>query len=420
MQLNLDHRVRFLYVFLVVSFFSQHGICVENWVKVRRPAWQVDSVHEYDHTWGWTLPNNLMSPDGKIIAFLKGDHLNFYQVLNSKLFSSIKVGCSLPSGIPNLSISPDNKLVAVNCGGNVAVQQVSDGNTITNINLRPNALILNLRFSPDSKKLALVLKDGDAKDSWKAFATSVWEVSSGKLKWGELPNKFGQPDTGDFTPPLEFSPDGSMILSLIDPVILTIRDAGTGDLNYSLRCDSTNSNWRPLRQRTKAATFSLDGKTIVVGSENGETCFFESKTGNLSKSRSSYLDIERVAISPSGDSYLFGGEFYYDHEKHITICETSIPNCYKFSEGSGEIFFSKNDQIFLRKGSSVFVLSPFYETIAQGLTDLKNPMAEACKWAQSNKLVGQYYAKANWLVMETSFDCNRAYSFQFKISNREA
>jgi len=220
--------------------------------------------------------------------------------------------------------------------------------SITHLNFSPL-----LAFSPDGTLLA----------SFDDYV-EVWDVRSGRLLWSRKILA---------APPLAFSPDGKLLatggeggISLSNPytgdLYRTFKDASSPiafSSDSKLLC-SGNGIWdiqqgkllhKLTGQRTgmEEAVFTLDGKTIISGADDGTVSWWDAQTGTLlrSKKRPEWLGL--IVFAPDASVMVTGRDFglkVWDTQTGALLRNLTKPKEGGYDPGS----FSANGKFLISTG----------------------------------------------------------------------
>ncbi len=162
-------------------------------------------------------------------------------------------------GAANMAtFSPDGQLLAsVGDDGVAHLWKVTNGLAASPPLTHP-AAVSTVTFSPDGRRLATTCANGTA---W------IWDVRTGQRLAGPFPEN--EPQFKRIgTPGVAFSPDGTLVISSAGPAA-QIRNAENGHaLGPPL----------PLPHRIQHATFSPDGRQVLLVDENGHARLFDAQT----------------------------------------------------------------------------------------------------------------------------------------------
>ena len=150
---------------------------------------------------------------------------------------------------------------AVGTGNKIELWDTITGGILST--LEGNRRVLDLKFSPDGKKLASAGEIG-----YKTVKLQIWDTES---KESTPLNKH----TG-WVYALAFSPDGKMLASGGSDMTVQLWDITTGEPLTTFTGHNSGIN---------ALTFSPDNRTLVSGSADGTIKFWNVKTGNLLTTR---------------------------------------------------------------------------------------------------------------------------------------
>jgi WD40 repeat protein len=201
-------------------------------------------------------------PDGQ--SFYADD--NVYNASDGLLVQNSGIGGA------TLAISSDGKTSLSGSNPTGQLRDTSTGQVLQSFSGHTDSIV-SAAFSGDGKWLVTGSKDNTAR---------VWEVASGKQTL-LLSGNTSQVDS------VAFSPDGAKVL--------------TGS-NTARLWNITNDNQQLIVSAPAGITASAlaqDGKTIVIGDENGNTSLWDLNTGKLLRNfpRDSH-DVKSMAFSPDG------------------------------------------------------------------------------------------------------------------------
>ncbi len=244
------------------------------------------------------LPSVAFTPDGNSLA-ITGATIKLWDLKQAR-FTPFSKGTPVGYWIV---FSPDGKVMAtsgwdtddkVKAGsayGKVKLWSAETGQLLQTLNARATAQVA---FSPDGRTLVA----GSFPEG-----VLVWDVPSGKLKYGVL----SKPHSGISA--VVFSPDGKIIASA-DSIEAQLLDAQTGRLLGTLT---------PPSRRVFGLAFSPDGKTLATGGphfhrkwfwenkpstpqddSSGEICLWNVASGSLTRTLTSGHWVLSVIWSPDG------------------------------------------------------------------------------------------------------------------------
>jgi WD40 repeat protein len=201
-------------------------------------------------------------PDGQ--TFYAGD--NVYNASDGLLLQDGQIGGG------TLAISPDSKTCLGGVNPTATLRATSNGQILRKFSGHTDSVV-SAAFSNDGKWLVTGSGDSTAR---------VWEVSSGKQVLLLSGNS-------EWVKSVAFSPDGTKILTGSDSVRLWDITTVNQQLTFSAPAGIT------------ASSLSADGKTILVGDEDGNTGLWDLNTGKLLRNfpKDSH-DVKAIALSPDG------------------------------------------------------------------------------------------------------------------------
>jgi WD40 repeat protein/serine/threonine protein kinase len=213
----------------------------------------------------------VFSPDGKLIAGSGYDGTTriwrTFQPLNTKIVSR-------KSGADFGAISPAGKVGAIISGKTVHLWDTTTFDPLGKP-LRHDGPVHAATFSPDGKLLAVGLTE----------AVQLWDVNNRR--------QFGQPlnDVEENVVTLAFSPDGDILAAAAYNWETWLFEVATGRLIDTLSCNGT----------VRGFAFSLDGKVLAIGSDNGLVQQWDLTTGQqLASPLRHTAQVWTVEFSPDG------------------------------------------------------------------------------------------------------------------------
>jgi WD40 repeat protein len=201
-------------------------------------------------------------PDGQ--TFYAGD--NVYNASDGLLLKDRQIGGG------KLAISPNGKASLSGINSTATLVTTSTGSIVRRFSGHTDSIV-SAAFSNDGKWLVTGSSDNTAR---------VWEISSGKQVLLLSGNS-------NWVRSVAFSPDGTKVLTGSDSVRLWDITTVNQQLTFTAPAGIT------------ASSLSADGKTILVGDEDGNTGLWDINTGKLLRNfpRDNH-DVKAIALSPDG------------------------------------------------------------------------------------------------------------------------
>ncbi len=167
------------------------------------------------------------------------------------------------TSIWDAKFSPDSQWVIYSGSEAAEIRDAHSGSLQRRLSL--NQFITSVNFSPDSRKVVTCGGEG---------GTAVWDVATGTTLFPIL--------TGEPADYVEFSGDGKRFLILSAKATVEVRETETGRLVGPILTNST---------RGVAAHFSPDGRSLVVGTDNGIIEFWSLPDGRRLEKPARHKDV---------------------------------------------------------------------------------------------------------------------------------
>jgi WD40 repeat protein len=210
------------------------------------------------------ITNLAFSPDGTLLASgSTGGTVSVWRTDSGELLHTLEhIG-----GVESVSFSPDGKTLASGSKGDIKLWHLADGTLLRTLPEGGN----NIAFSPDGLKLASVRISVVPFPGESQATLTLWQVADGKALWTQeagtvrsypRPSLFFSPNGAILVGGFEGSDDGIACLWLVE----------SGALLHTLTFTHSGE--------TRLA-FSPDGKTLVAGSQPGNTSLWEVGDGDV-------------------------------------------------------------------------------------------------------------------------------------------
>lgn len=275
------------------------------------------------------------SPDGKTLACVGEQVFRLFNPMTGELLRTLESDQYF--FMETVAFSPDGKFLAGAYGSTLKIIHVKTGKVHKSISVHPHISsshehrITSLKFSPDSKRLAMVSGGHESYEGPLYGEIKLWDVKSGKLAL-ELPSE------NDFIWAVDFSPDGTSLAtgghnqtikiwdleSKRSVAVLAQNNGAINSLSFtadgkklltsgedlSIKIWNTQ-NWK-LAQELKGhtdrvlAVVAHQGKIISAGSKDQTIRIWEMNTGKILSVIKTDEDWNTVAISPDGKTLAAG------------------------------------------------------------------------------------------------------------------
>jgi WD40 repeat protein/serine/threonine protein kinase len=194
-----------------------------------------------------------------------------------------------------VAFSPDGKTVLTGSDDHTAQLWAVDTANKLGPPLRHQGRVTAVAFSPDGKTVLTGTRIQTADEGLKGEAR-LWAVGKPRRSILQFPDK-GIPGKRGITA-VAFSLDGKTILTGSEDATAQLWDAATG-----------KPRGLPLRHqdRVEAVAFSPDGQTVLTGSRDGTAQLWDAVTGNRGQTLRHQGEVTAVAFSPEGKTVVTGG-----------------------------------------------------------------------------------------------------------------
>ncbi len=212
-----------------------------------RYLWQLcqgDELETFHDDWASCAA---FSPDGKLFAYA-GNEIFVRESASRKLVARLKREAS------TLSFSPKAKLLASGLGSGVTLW---DTETWQEVRTLPDTTQQGCRFSPDGRWLVTGAPEG-----WRLWNTQTWEPAGDCP--GTSPSRWYARNAVAFSPDSQFLVTGASDFAEIPDHLRVWRLPGPEELP-AIRFAGFGGGLPPM-----SATFSTDGKHLIVGHWTGE------------------------------------------------------------------------------------------------------------------------------------------------------
>lgn len=221
------------------------------------------------------------SPDGKLLAVASGIGVWLYDVTTHREASLLT---DHTSGVDSLAFSSDGRTFASgNADGTIILSgpivQLDRSTGAQRMLIGHTHWISSLAFSPDGKTLASDSRDGTIR---------LWDVITGE-------ERYALKKDSDIATMLSFTSDGETMVSVSweDKIGLWNSITGEHKQTFTMHPDCS----------TTGAAFSLGGKTVAIGSDNGTIYLHDLDTGELRMPLTGHGEhVDNLAFSPDGNT----------------------------------------------------------------------------------------------------------------------
>jgi eukaryotic-like serine/threonine-protein kinase len=220
-----------------------------------RHLWQLcqgDELETFHDDWASCAA---FSPDGKLFAY-GGNEIFVRESASRKLVARLKRNASV------LSFSPNAKLLASGLGSGVTLWNTE---TWQEVRTLPDTTQQGCRFSPDGRWLVTGAPEG-----WRLWNTQTWEPAGDCP--GTSPSRWYARNAVAFSPDSQFLVTGASDFAEIPDHLRVWRLPGPEELP-AIRFAGFGGGIPPM-----SATFSRDGKHLIVGHWTGEIVVWDFAT----------------------------------------------------------------------------------------------------------------------------------------------
>ena len=259
----------------------------------------------------------VLSPDGKLAALARFEHIELRQVSDGSLVRSIPS----PRQVNGLAYSPDGALLCGACSdGTARIWRIRDGRFLTLIGL-PTFRQWACAFSPDNQTILISGENGliqfyeiekdlitrQVKEPYLAtrlvfspVGTLFASLTSAGANIRDSMGRLTRTTAGVGLQDMAFSPDGGW-LALAGNEILRMFDLGTGLDVYSV--------YNPSRGQPTALAYSADGAFLAVGTEQGPIDLYWAGDGTYLRTLEGHHGrVIRLCFSPDTLRLLSAGQ----------------------------------------------------------------------------------------------------------------
>ena len=262
-------------------------------------------------------PDFAFSPDGQSLVI--GNTIGLW-VYDLETLTPIAFWETERGMIFHIAISPNGKWIAA-CNSDEILKVLDLQNSACLAQVKLDAYITNLTFSPDSQYLAVVYGNAPSAEVWQA------ETCKPVAKFT------ADAQEESYDSPICFSPDTRLVAFSCSPS--ETEDAESiivwnVESSEQIACLSAHTNW------VSTLCFSPCGRFLASGGEDGTVYVWDTNTWQYVQSYSDYGDVYRIVPSWTPDGNLHAVIANYDETGPATISVRVLE--------SGEEFY--NDQVW--------------------------------------------------------------------------